>query len=65
MTTKTPAQIAYEDDVSRRPTYTDGTPRRSWAALCPASQWSWGRPPIDHPVTLAAFTKPTTTTQGD
>lgn len=30
-------------------------------SLCPASQWSWGRPPIDHAVTLAAFTKPTTT----
>ena len=37
-------RAAYEDDVARRPTYHDGSPRRAWGALDPVARWSWSRP---------------------
>lgn len=41
----TPGQIAYQEDVRRRPTYGDGTPRKSWEELCDVARWSWEREP--------------------
>lgn len=40
---KCPGQLAYEADVARRPTYHDGTPRKTWSQLCQAVQDSWKR----------------------
>jgi hypothetical protein len=39
------ARLAYEADVKRRPTYHDGTPRRSWDQLCDIAKRSWQRAP--------------------
>jgi hypothetical protein len=48
MTTR--GQIDYEADVKNRPTYHDGTPRRTWKQLCEIAKWSWNRPqPLDVP----------------
>lgn len=35
---------AYERDLTQRPTYHDGSPRRSWSQLCAIAKWSWNRP---------------------
>lgn len=35
---------AYAADLAKRPTYHDGTPRKTWEQLCPIAQWSWSRP---------------------
>ena len=45
MTAKTPGQLAYEADVARRPLYSHGQPRRTWAELCHVARWSWERNP--------------------
>jgi hypothetical protein len=37
----TPAQIAYEADVAKRPTYHDGTPRKTWAQLGDLERSTW------------------------
>ena len=42
---KTPGQIAYEQDVEQRPLYHDGRPRRPWEELCAAAKSSWERNP--------------------
>jgi hypothetical protein len=34
----------YEADVRNRPTYHDGTPRKTWEQLGEVEQWSWNRP---------------------
>ncbi len=41
----TAGQLAYEEDVRRRPTYHDGAPRRLWAELPPYTQGTWERNP--------------------
>jgi hypothetical protein len=43
--TKTPAQLAYEEDVRRRPTYDNGVPRCTWDQLPDIAQWSWEKNP--------------------
>lgn len=40
-------RLAYEDDVTKRPTYHDGTPRQTWEELCQVARWSWIRTPRD------------------
>lgn len=42
---KTKGQLAYEADVSRRPTYHDGAKRKTWDQLGEIEQWSWQRDP--------------------
>lgn len=55
---KTPGQIAYEEDVRRRPNYPDGGPRPPWSRLDELTQWSWERNPTPRfepwPVEIAA-----------
>lgn len=41
----TNGQIAYEAELKARPTYDDGSPRRTWEQLGPIAQWSWERNP--------------------
>lgn len=41
MTAPSPGRLAYEADVSRRPTYHDGNPRKPWDALGKFERWSW------------------------
>lgn len=41
--TKSQSQIDYEADVSRKPTYHDGTPRKTWSELSAIARWSWER----------------------
>lgn len=41
----TPGQIAYEEDVRRKPLYHDGTPRKTWAQLPEWAAWGWERCP--------------------
>lgn len=43
--TKTPGQIAYEEDVRFTPTYDHGIPRHSWDQLSEIARWSWERQP--------------------
>jgi hypothetical protein len=48
--TKTPGQIAYEQDVVRQPSYlprVDGTrlPRLPWTELGAIERWSWEKNP--------------------
>lgn len=38
---KTPGQIAYEEDVLRRPTYDSGLPRKPWDKLANWAQTEW------------------------
>jgi len=40
---KPAAQIDYEKDLEKNPTYHDGSPRRTWAQLDDVSRWSWSR----------------------
>jgi len=40
---KTPGQVDYEADLQRRPTYHDGTPRKSWDELDDIARWSWDK----------------------
>lgn len=42
---KTPGQIAYEEDLYKRPTYADGSPRKSWKNMDEISRSSWERNP--------------------
>lgn len=42
---KCAGQLAYEEDVRRRPTYDDGTPRRAWSSLDNVVRLSWQRNP--------------------
>lgn len=37
-------RAAYEADVRKRPTYGDGSPRKTWEQLGKVEQWSWTRP---------------------
>lgn len=39
------AREAYEEDVRRKPTYHDGTPRKAWSELGEVEQWTWKRNP--------------------
>jgi len=45
MTTKTPGQLAYEEDVRRRPTYDTGTPRATWDMLPAPFHDTWHKNP--------------------
>jgi hypothetical protein len=36
---------AYEEDCRRRPTYPDGTPRKTWEELADVERSSWDRDP--------------------
>ncbi len=36
---------AYQADVQRRPTYEDGTPRKTWGQLGQAERWTWDKNP--------------------
>ncbi len=38
---KTPGQIAYEEDVRRKPLYNNGAPRRHWLDLRAEFRQSW------------------------
>lgn len=38
-------QVAYEIDLTRKPTYHDGQPRKTWAQLDEHARWSWNRNP--------------------
>jgi hypothetical protein len=40
---KSQGQIDYEADVLRRPTYHDGTPRKTWDELSDIARYSWKR----------------------
>jgi hypothetical protein len=42
---QTPGEIAYNEDVRRRPTYDKGAPRPAWAALETHAKQSWERNP--------------------
>ena len=42
---KTPGQIAYEEDVRRCPEYHDGMKRPAWGKLHDVSKMSWERDP--------------------
>lgn len=37
-------RAAYEADVAKRPTYHDGSPRKTWDQLGDVERWSWARP---------------------
>lgn len=37
-------QAAYEQDLTKRPNYHDGSPRPAWRDLSAIAQWSWSRP---------------------
>ncbi len=39
------AEQAYSADVAARPTYHDGTPRKTWEQLDEVARWSWQRNP--------------------
>jgi hypothetical protein len=41
-------RIAYEADCKNRPTYHDGTTRKTWEKLGSLGQWSWSRPEKFH-----------------
>jgi len=41
----TPGELAYNEDVRRRPTYHTGERRPSWAQLATYAKWSWERNP--------------------
>lgn len=43
--TKTPGQLAYEEDCGRRPTYHDGGIRHTWAELSGPIRAGWERNP--------------------
>jgi len=43
--TKSLGQLAYEEDVRRKPLYHDGTPRRSWDKIAAIARESWERNP--------------------
>lgn len=45
--TKSPGQLAYEEDVRRMPYYPSGTcgPRQSWELLEPAVRQAWEKNP--------------------
>lgn len=45
MSTKTPGQTAYEEDVRRCPKYHDGTERPTWDALKHWCKDTWHRNP--------------------
>ena len=49
MKSKTPGQIAYEQDVANSPNYPDGSPRRTWAQQVDSVKFSWEKNP--HPRT--------------
>jgi hypothetical protein len=42
---KSEGQIAYENDVTARPNYDDGSPRPLWNTLSDDVRWSWHRNP--------------------
>jgi hypothetical protein len=42
---QTPGEIAYNEDVRRRPTYDKGAPRPTWAQLDYHAKVSWARNP--------------------
>lgn len=44
-TTKSPGQLAYEQDVAAKPTYHDGGKRKTWAQLGEAEKGTWEKNP--------------------
>ena len=43
--TKTPGQLAYEEDVRRCPEYSPGKPRKTWAEIGTIARQSWENNP--------------------
>lgn len=44
--TKSPGQLAYEEDLRRQPAYPQSAePRPSWELLAEYAQWTWDRTP--------------------
>ena len=44
-TTKTPGQLAYEEDVRRQPTYHKADPRKTWDQLAQWARDQWNNDP--------------------
>lgn len=42
---KSPGQMAYETELKARPTYHDGTARKTWAHLGEPERGTWDRDP--------------------
>lgn len=42
---KSAGQLAYEDELTRKPTYGDGSQRKPWDKLSDIARWSWERNP--------------------
>lgn len=47
---------AYEADLQKRPTYPDGSPRKSWEQLDDLARWSWSREPKQEDAPMTAET---------
>lgn len=62
MHNQTPGELAYNEDVRRRPYYDGGTPRRSWAQLDDHAKQSWERDPTPREWT-APYTDVSTVTE--
>lgn len=45
MESKTPGQIAYEQELKIWPNYDHGQPRAPWSRLPDIAKWSWERNP--------------------
>lgn len=45
MQNKTPGQLAYEEDLCRKPFYPSGDTRKTWAQLGDIERLSWEREP--------------------
>lgn len=45
---KTPGQLAYEEDVRRKPEYPDGCPRPSWDDIPDYAKKTWEKNPTPH-----------------
>ena len=52
----TPGEIAYNEDVRRRPTYHTGEPRPAWATLEAYAKQSWERNPTPREWSIPALT---------
>jgi len=59
---QTPGEIAYIEDVRRRPTYDTGAPRAAWATLDAVVRQSWERDPTPRDWT-APYTDVSTVTE--
>jgi hypothetical protein len=53
---QTPGEIAYNEDVRRRPAYDKGAPRPAWATLETYAKQSWERQPTPREWNAPALT---------